>query len=390
MKITAIRTLVVNAEMRNWVFVKVETDQDGLFGWGEATLEWKTRAVVGCVEDLEVLMIGRDPRDIENAVRAMTKHGFWKLGVIGRSAIAGIEQALWDIFGKSVGLPVWRLIGGQTRDKVPVYTHLGMGNMNAVYDKKERSQLQDLVAQILSQGYRAFKVVFPFYMAYTLDPKSMASVDGWMRTLREAAGESTEIMVDFHGKCASVALAVQCIEMLAPYRPMFAEEPVQPGDALAMRQISERTKVPIATGERLIDRRDFEELCQLRAITIMQPDLCHCGGIWEGKKIAAMGETAMMGVAPHNPLGPIAGVSALHFDISTPNVIIQEEMVGAVPWYGEVVQGPIKMIDGAWQIPQAPGLGIEVDERVATKHPFKQEIIHSVEAKLADGTIVDW
>lgn len=390
MKITGIRTVVVNAEMRNWVFVKVETDQDGLYGWGEATLEWKTRAVVGCIEDLVPLMLGRDPRDIENGVRAMTKHGFWKLGVIGRSAIAGIEQAMWDIFGKSVGLPVWRLLGGKTRDHVPVYTHLGMGNMNAVYDQKERSQLQDLVAQIKSKGYNAFKVVFPFYMAYTLDPKSMASVDGWMRTLREAAGEATEIMVDFHGKCASVALAVQCIEMLAPYRPMFAEEPVQPGDALAMKQISERTKVPIATGERLIDRRDFEELCQLRAITIMQPDLCHCGGIWEGRKIAAMGETAMMGVAPHNPLGPIAGVSALHFDIATPNVIIQEEMVGAVPWYGEVVQGPIKMVNGSWQIPDAPGLGVEVDERVAAKHPFKQEIIHSVEAKLSDGTIVDW
>ncbi|MBL8689656.1 MAG: galactonate dehydratase [Rhodospirillaceae bacterium] len=390
MKITGIRTVVVNAEMRNWVFVKVETDQDGLYGWGEATLEWKTRAVVGCVQDLEPLMIGRDPRDIENGVRAMTKHGFWKLGVIGRSAIAGIEQAMWDIFGKSVGLPVWRLLGGKTREHVPVYTHLGMGNMNAVYDQKERSQLQDLVAQIKSKGYNAFKVLFPFYMAYTLDPRSMASVDGWMRTLREAAGEATEIMVDFHGKCASVALAVQCIEMLAPYRPMFAEEPVQPGDALAMKQISERTKVPIATGERLIDRRDFEELCQLRAITIMQPDLCHCGGIWEGRKIAAMGETAMMGVAPHNPLGPIAGVSALHFDIATPNVIIQEEMVGAVPWYGEVVQGPIRMVNGSWQIPTAPGLGVEVDERVAAKHPFKQEIIHSVEAKLADGTIVDW
>jgi galactonate dehydratase len=390
MKITGIRTVVVNAEMRNWVFVKVETDQDGLYGWGEATLEWKTRAVVGCIQDLEPLMLGRDPRDIENGVRAMTKHGFWKLGVIGRSAIAGIEQAMWDIFGKSVGLPVWRLLGGKTREHVPVYTHLGMGNMNAVYDQKERSQLQDLVAQIKSKGYNAFKVVFPFYMAYTLDPRSMASVDGWMRTLREAAGEATEIMIDFHGKCASVALAVQCIEMLAPYRPMFAEEPVQPGDALAMKQISERTKVPIATGERLIDRRDFEELCQLRAITIMQPDLCHCGGIWEGRKIAAMGETAMMGVAPHNPLGPIAGVSALHFDIATPNVIIQEEMVGAVPWYGEVVQGPIRMVNGSWQIPTAPGLGVEVDERVAAKHPFKQEIIHSVEAKLADGTIVDW
>ncbi len=390
MKITAIRTLVVNAEMRNWVFVKVETDQDGLFGWGEATLEWKTRAVVGCVEDLTPLMLGRDPRDIENGVRAMTKHGFWKLGVIGRSAIAGIEQAMWDIFGKSVGLPVWRLLGGQTRDKVPVYTHLGMGNMNAVYDQKERSQLQDYVGQVLARGYKAFKVVFPFYMGYTLDPRSLASVDGWMRTLREAAGDATEIMIDFHGKCASVALAVQCIEMLAPYRPMFAEEPVQPGDADAMRQVAERTRVPIATGERLIDRKDFEDLCRQRAITIMQPDLCHCGGIWEGRKIAAMGETAMMGVAPHNPLGPIAGVSALHFDVATPNFVIQEEMVGAVPWYAEVVQGPIRMVDGNWQIPTAPGLGIEVDERVAKKHPFKQEVIPSVEARLADGTIVDW
>lgn len=390
MKITAIKTVVVNAEMRNWVFVKVETDQDGLTGWGEATLEFKTRSVVGCVADLEPLMIGRDPRDIENAVRVMTKHGFWKLGVIGRSAIAGIEQALWDIFGKSVNLPVWRLLGGKTRDHVPVYTHLGLGNMKAVYDQKERAQLEDYVGQVLAKGYKAFKALFPLFMGYTADSKGIASIDGWMRTLREAAGDDVEIMVDFHGKPASVSLAVQCIEALAPYRPMFAEEPIQPGDAEAMRMISDRTRVPIATGERLIDRRDFEDLCKLRAVAIVQPDLCHCGGLWEGKKIAAMAETAMMGVAPHNPLGPIAGVAALHFDIATPNVVIQEEMVGAVPWYDEVVQGPIRMVDGAWQIPEAPGLGIEVDERVAAKHPFKQEIIPTGEAVLSDGTIVDW
>jgi galactonate dehydratase len=390
MKITAIRTSVVNAEMRNWVFVRVETDQDGLHGWGEATLEWKTRAVVGCVEDLAPLMIGQDPRDIENAVRIMTKHGFWKLGVIGRSAIAGIEQALWDIFGKSVGLPVWRLLGGKTRDRVPVYTHLGLGNMRAVYDQKERSQLRDYVQEVLSKGYRAFKVLFPLFLHYTADAKALAGIDGWMRTLREAAGDDIEIMVDFHGKPGSVALAVQCIEALAPYRPMFAEEPVQPGDAEAMRMVSDRTRVPIATGERLVDRRDFEELCTRRAVAIVQPDLCHCGGIWEGRKIAAMAETAMMGVAPHNPLGPIAGVAALHFDVATPNFVIQEEMVGAVPWYGDIVAGPIRMREGCWQLPEAPGLGIEVDERVAAKHPFKQEPFTSREAVLADGTVVDW
>ncbi|MBL8699119.1 MAG: D-galactonate dehydratase, partial [Alphaproteobacteria bacterium] len=184
--------------------------------------------------------------------------------------------------------------------------------------------------------------------------------------------------------------AVQCIEALAPYRPMFAEEPVQPGDADAMRQVSERTRVPIATGERLVDRRDFEDLCRQRAVAIVQPDLCHCGGIWEGRKIAAMAETAMMGVAPHNPLGPIAGVSALHFDVATPNFVIQEEMVGAVPWYGDVVNGPIRMVGGCWQIPETPGLGVEVDERVAARHPYKQEPFTSIEAQLPDGTIVDW
>src|SRR3954466_6840955 len=133
-KITRISTRVVNAEMRNWVFVKVETDDPGLWGWGEATLEWKTRAVVGAVDDLSPLIVGRDPRDIEQAVRVMKKHSFWRLGAIGTSAISGIEIALWDIFGKQLGLPVWRLLGGKVREKVRVYTHLGLGDMRAVYE----------------------------------------------------------------------------------------------------------------------------------------------------------------------------------------------------------------------------------------------------------------
>jgi len=133
-KITSITTRIVNAEMRNWVFVKVETDDPGLFGWGEATLEWKTRSVVGAIEDLSPLLLGRDPRDIEQAVRALKKHSFWRLGVIGMSAISGIEMALWDILGKHLGVPVWRLLGGKVRDKVRIYTHLGLGDMRAVYE----------------------------------------------------------------------------------------------------------------------------------------------------------------------------------------------------------------------------------------------------------------
>src|SRR5690606_24737243 len=165
-KITAIRTVVVNAEMRNWVFVRVETDVAGLHGWGEATLEWKTRGVVGAADALARRMLGRDPRDIEQAVRAMKTHSFWRLGVVGMSAVSGIEIALWDILGKSLGVPVWRLLGGKVRDKVRVYTHLGMGDMRAVYETDAVSPLVERARQVVENGYRAFKAVFVPYTHY--------------------------------------------------------------------------------------------------------------------------------------------------------------------------------------------------------------------------------
>ena len=176
LKITAIKTLVCNAQMRNWVFVRVETDQPGLYGWGEATLEWKTRAVVGAVQDLEPLLLGRDPRDIEQAVRILTKHSFWRLGVIGNTAISGIEMALWDIWGKELNVPVWRLLGGKTRDKVKIYTHLGFGDMTMVYESMDRSAVVERALEVVAAGYRALKVVFIPYTHYTASPKQIDHV----------------------------------------------------------------------------------------------------------------------------------------------------------------------------------------------------------------------
>jgi galactonate dehydratase len=389
-KITAITTRVVNAEMRNWVFVKVETDQPGLFGWGEATLEWKTRAVVGAVEDLAPLLIGRDPRDIEQAVRVMKKHSFWRLGVIGMSAVSGIEVALWDILGKLLGVPVWRLLGGKVREHVNVYTHLGLGEMRAVYESTEVSPLVERAHAVVARGYRAFKAVFVPYTHYHAPRSATAKVAELMEALRTAVGDSVEIMVDFHGRPASAAAALDYLQAIAPGRPMFAEEVLPPGETAALAVVAARSPVPLATGERLVDRAEFDELFRLRAVSIAQPDICHCGGLLEAKKIAAMAEAASIGVAPHNPLGPIAGVAALHFAVSTPNHVIQEEMVGAVPWYFDVVRGPIRMVDGAWQVPDAPGLGVEVDEDECARHPFAQEVIHTRNAVLDDGTIVDW
>ncbi|RUW49093.1 galactonate dehydratase [Mesorhizobium sp. M1A.F.Ca.ET.072.01.1.1] len=390
MRIVAITTRVVNADMRNWVFVRVETDQPGLYGWGEATLEWKTQAVVGAVNDLAPLLVGRDPRDIEQAVRILKKHSFWRLGVIGMSAVSGIELALWDIFGKWLDQPVWRLLGGKVRDRVKVYTHLGLGDMRAVYETLETEPLVRRASEVVATGYRALKAVFIPYSHYHASLVEVDKVGRLMEALRKTVGPEVEIMVDFHGRPASASTALAYIDALAPYRPMFVEEPLPPGETGALAQLVAKSRVPIATGERLIDRPEFDDLFRARAVDIVQPDICHCGGLLEAKKIAAMAEAVSVGVAPHNPLGPIAGAAALHFAVSTPNHLIQEEMVGAVPWYFEVVKGPIRMVDGCWQVPDAPGLGVEVDEAVADRHPYRPEVMHTTNAVLADGTIVDW
>lgn len=390
MKITAIKSTVVNAEMRNWIFVKVETDVPGLYGWGEATLEWKTRGVVGTVEDLEPLLIGRDPRDIEQAVRIMHKHGFWKMGSIGTTAISGIEVALWDILGKDLGVPVWRLLGGRTRDSVGVYTHLGLGDMKSVYETMQVEPLKERALEVIEKGYNALKVVFIPYTHYTTTTRGVDHVARLMNGLREAVGDDVEIMVDFHGRPASSNAALDYIKALAPGRPLFVEEPVPPHDPQLMAEVASRSSVPIATGERLIGRTEFEPLFRARSIHIAQPDIAHTGGLAEARKIATAAETAGIGIAPHNPLGPIAGATALHFDIATPNFVIQEEMSGAVPWFDEVVDSPLRRVDGAWQIPERPGLGVEVNEKAAARHPFKQEVIHPVHAVMPDGTIVDW
>jgi galactonate dehydratase len=389
-RITGIETLVVNAEMRNWIFVKVLTNQPGLFGWGEASLNWKTRAVTGCVEDLAGLLIGRDPRDIEQCLRAMNRFSYYRLGIIGVTAISGIEHALWDIWGKSLGVPVWKLLGGKVRDKVRVYTHLGLGQMNAVYETFDHGALRDRALEVVEAGYDAMKVVFIPYGNHLSSIPDRRHVGALMETLRRAVGDKVDIMIDFHGRPASIAAALGYIEALAPYDPMFCEEPVQPGDTEALRMIAARAPCPIAAGERLVGLKEFMPVLTGKAVHIIQPDLNHSGGLLEGKRIAAVAETEMIGVAPHNPNGPLAGVAALHFAVSTPNFVIQEEMTGAVPWYNDVVTSPLRRTGSWWEVPMLPGLGVEINEREAAKHPFKPEVQHATSAVLEDGTIVDW
>lgn len=392
MKITNISTTLVNAGLRNWIFIRVDTDQDGLFGLGEATLEWKTRAVVGAVEDLKPLLIGRDPRDIERCHQIMTKHSFWPLGVIGMSAVSGIDIALWDIAAKELGVPVWRLLGGRTRGIVRVYAHLGMGDSASVYQSMDPRSVVERARAVVEAGYDALKIVCIPFTHYTASPQAIGEVGRIMGQLRAAVGDAVEIMVDFHGRPASASAALAYIDVLAPYRPMFIEEPIGPGNPAAMAELARRSAVPIAAGERLTSKEEFQALFAHRAIAIAQPDLCHVGGFTAMRKIAAMAEAAGVGLAPHNPLGPIAGAAALHFAVATQNFVIQEEMSGVVPWFNEVVESPIRRIGSHWQVPEGPGLGVSLNAPVIARHPFVQEPTDIVTefAILPDGTVVDW
>jgi galactonate dehydratase len=392
MKITGIRTVVCNAEMRNWVFVRVETDQPGLYGWGEASLEWKTRSVVGAVEDFAPMLIGEDPTRIEHLYQKMYRQSFWRVGVIGLSAISAIEQACWDILGKSLGQPVYKLLGGAVRDRVRMYTHLGGGDMKAVYESQyaaDPAVFVDRALEVVARGYNAVKVLI------TPPTESLNSIAAYryaermMGALRLAVGEGVDIMVDCHGR-HSLANALEFCRVLAPFRPYFVEEPVPPENVDVMAEVRKASPVPIATGERRVTRFEFRELFEKQACHVIQPDLCHCGGLWEAKKIAAMAEVYGMGVAPHNPLGPIANAVALHFDLSTPNFLIQEDMLTDVPWRWEVVQHSLQSEGGYWLPTDAPGLGIEVDEAAAARHPFQQEVIHANTVRAHDGAILDW
>lgn len=389
-KITAVETVVVNAVVRNWVFVKVTTDQPGLHGWGEATVEWKTRAVVGAVEDLAPLILGEDPMRIEHVVRRMTHFSFWPLGVIGLSAASGIEHALWDIKGKALGVPVWQLLGGQVRDRVRVYTHLYRGDVQRA-SPVGIEPFCEAAAETVARGYDAIKLGVVPYTGYHAPLPAVREVEALAVRLRETVGDAVDLMFDFHGRPDSPEAAKVYIDALAPIRPLFVEEPIQPGDALAMADLGRRVDCPLATGERLFTPREYAELAEARAVTFVQPDLAHCLGFSGGRRIAAIAEAAHMGVCPHNPMGPVAGAVALQFDVATPNFVIQEEAVGIVPWFEEICSShPLTLRDGAWAVPEVPGLGIEIDETAAARHPFAQEVIPAFDAILTDGRIANW
>ncbi len=387
MKITNIKTIVVNARMRNWVFVKVETDQAGLHGWGEATLEWQTKGVVGCVEDLAGLLIGQDPRRVEHLWQVMHRQYFWRGGITKCSAMSGIDQALWDIKGKEVGKPVCELLGGPVRDTLRLYDHLGGGSLEGMYKTMDPSEFADRIQQSVAKGFTAVKAM-PVPVAELIESADVLQHSAQcVEAMRKAVGDSVDIMVDLHARTTPAA-DIQFCRMLVDYNLFWYEEPCWPEHVEALVEVARQLPFPIATGERLVGRWEFRELLEKRACSIIQPDVSHCGGISEARRIAAMAETYLTPVACHNPQGPVSTAASIQVAFATPNYLIQEVVREDVPWRKEIVQEPIALDRGVVPAPTAAGLGIEINEQEAAKHPFQPEV--TMERFHKDGSVADW
>lgn len=392
MKITAIETLVCHARMRNWIFVKVLTDQPGLWGWGEATLEWHTRSVVGAIEDISELLIGEDPTRIEHLWQMMYRQHFWHgNGIVRSTAISGIDIALWDIAGKMHNVPCHQLLGGRVRDYVRLYCHLGGGRMEEFYQTKpdDARRFGELACKAVEDGFTAFKsMAVPETMPLEgLQPIHYAEAS--VSAMREAVGNGIDIMVDCHAR-PSPRMGLQFAKALEPYGLFFFEEPCWPETIEDIALIQRSVKTPIATGERLVGIYAFRDLLEKRAASVIQPDITHCGGLSEVKKIAALADAYRVAVAPHNPQGPVSTAASLEFGFATPSYIICESVQNDVPWREEVVnEGFTIQEKGMKVLPNTrPGLGIEINEQAVKKHPFQQEILQRSFYK--DGSVGDW
>jgi galactonate dehydratase len=360
--ISRIDTLFVDGFYRNFVFVKMETEE-GLGGWGECSLEGKELSVQGAVRDYARDLIGRDPRHIEAHLRTMTRDSFWMNGPVLRSAVGGLEMAMWDILGKSLDVPVFTLLGGKLWDEVEAYSNAWYFGAKSAADFAAATELP------LSHGFRALKFD-PFgHAGFAQSPNELHEAIDRVAAVRQAVGPEVQIGLDAHGRFGLMA-AQRLLHALAPYDLFFVEEPLHPDDTEGLAQLSRSSRIPIVLGERLYSRWDYRKVLEGRLVPMIQPDVIHVGGILELRKVAAMAEAYSVGVAPHNAAGPISTAATLQVVAAMPNFQIQEMFAPQdAPWRDELARPPISVVDGKVQIPQGPGLGIELDESVAQAHP---------------------
>lgn len=367
LRITRLETMLVSPR---WIFLKIHTDE-GVHGWGEPLLEGRAQTVATAIKEIEPYLIGQDPRHVMHHWQAIYRHAFYRGGPILTSALSGIDQALWDIKGKLLGVPVYELLGGPTRDRVEVYARAGD---------------PDNIKRLMDEGWRSFKTG-PYNLiqaGYVASPRWIHEAVDQFAALRESAGPEANLGIDFHG-AIQPQTAKLLIRELEAYQPYFIEEPVQCQNVDVMAEIAHGTHLPIATGERIFTKWGFREILEKRAASILQPDLCHCGGIMEARIIAGMAEAYYACLAPHNPMGPISLASGIHLAASIPNFLCQEQVS-----LGEgILKEPFVVENGHIPLPTAPGLGIEVDEEQLAER-IGHDWMNPQSYLEKDGSVADW
>jgi galactonate dehydratase len=357
LKITGIKTIVVNTGSNNWVFAKVLTNQ-GLTGLGEGSVTSKEATLAQAIMENERLLMGRDPTDIELLWQMMFRAPRWRGGPILNSAISAIEIALWDILGKSLGVPIYKLLGGAARKRIRMYLDVG-STPEAFLKAKE-------------QGYTAAKSGFIAIEKELVRP-SYAVREGARRVeaVRKAVGDDFDICIDTHGQLTTT-MAVEFCNRIEELRPMFVEEATQLEDLGELALLRSQTRVPLATGERSFTKYGFADFCSRHLVNYVQPDVCHAGGIMELKKIGALAETYRIEMAPHNPQSEVSTLASLHVDATTPSSTIQEIAVRNAQWITDLFSGgAVKIKEGFAELPDRPGLGVDIDEAVAAKRPYQ-------------------
>ena len=353
---------------RNWLFVKVETDE-GVYGWGEGSLVVQTPTIAQAVQMLSPLLIGHDPADIELLWQKMFLFHRYRSGVIINSALSAIDQALWDIKGKVLGVPVYQLLGGAVRKQIRTYC--GAGDI-------------ELAKSLVQQGFTGIKT-HSWYSDTNLDETQVVP---WFKQhiadMRKELGDHVDIMVDNHGR-SRPTLAIRQIKAVEEYGLLFFEEPIAPENIDGLSLIRQAgISTDIATGERYLNRWQFSEIIQRQLVDVIQPDVCHCGGISEMRRIAALAEMRSIQVAPHNPKGPVATAASIHISATIPNFMILEH-VHPNPLFEKVQITPMKMSDGYYELPSSPGLGVDLDESVIAANPVRLDR-GVIQVYLADGT----
>ena len=382
MKITSLTLYKVKPR---WVFLKIETDQ-GITGWGEPIVESRPDTTIAAVKELEPYLIGKDPRLIEHHFQTMYRGLFYRGGPVLMSAISGIEQALWDIRGKALEIPVYHILGGAVRDKIKAYAWVG-GDDPKKSDQDAKSRLE--------QGFRNVKMNATGACERIGSYAEIDAAVARLASVREIVGPDVGIGIDFHGRVHK-SMAKFLAKEMEPLRPLFYEEPVLPEHLDFLPELARHTRIPLATGERLYGRWGYKEIIAQGTVDIIQPDLSHAGGIWESRKIAAMAEAYDIGVAPHCPLGPIALASSMQLDACTPNFVIQEMSLkmqyndsGDLQDYVKN-KDVFKITEGYLDLPQLPGLGIEIDED-AVIEPNKESFMRNDrDWHHGDGSVAEW